>query len=178
MAVSVLALLTLAACGTESGSGSGSGDGSRTVRTDLPVTDVHWNVDSVTAGGKRTAAPDGAHVTITTDGRATGNFGCNHFTAAVRVDGDTVTVKPATTTEMGCDKDLQQFERALSSTFSGRLTAAVADKSLTLTTAKGDSIAFTSERAAPLIGTTWTVTALVSGSASSSLPAGAGRRRN
>ena len=75
MAVSVLALLTLAACGTESGSGSGSGDGSRTVRTDLPVTDVHWNVDSVTAGGKRTAAPDGAHYTIPTDGRATGNFG-------------------------------------------------------------------------------------------------------
>lgn len=93
MTVSVLALLTLAACGTESGSGSGSGDGSGTVRTDLPVTGVHWNVDSVTVGGKRTVAPDGAHVTITPDGRATGNFGCNHFTAPVRVDGDTVTVK-------------------------------------------------------------------------------------
>ncbi|MFE9947989.1 META domain-containing protein [Streptomyces sp. NPDC005531] len=176
MTVSVLALLTLAACGTESGSGSGSGAGSGTVRTDLPVTGVHWNVDSVTVGGKRTVAPDGAHVTITPDGRATGNFGCNHFTAPVRVDGDTVTVEPATATEMGCEKDLQQFERALSSTFSGRLTAAVAEKSLTLTTAKGDSIAFTSERAAPLIGTTWTVTALVSGSASSSLPAGAGKK--
>ncbi|WP_326629061.1 MULTISPECIES: META domain-containing protein [unclassified Streptomyces] len=174
MAVSVLALLTLAACGTESGSGSGDGSGS--VRTGLPVTGVHWNVDSVTAGGKRTAAPDGAHVTITPDGRATGNFGCNHFTAAVRVDGDTVTVKPATTTEMGCDKDLQQFERALSSTFSGRLTAAATEKHLTLTTAKGDSIAFTSEPSAPLIGTTWTVTGLVSGSAASSLPAGAEKK--
>ncbi|WP_405666838.1 META domain-containing protein [Streptomyces sp. NBC_00055] len=172
MTVSVLALLTLAACGTESGSDDGSG----TVRTDRPVTGVHWNVDSVTVGGKRTVAPDGAHVTITPDGRATGNFGCNHFTAPVRVDGDTVTVKPATTTEMGCEKDLQRFERALSRTFSGRLTAAAAEKSLTLTTAKGDSIAFTSEPAAPLVGTTWTVTALVSGSAASSLPAGAGKK--
>ncbi|MDF6043422.1 META domain-containing protein [Streptomyces sp. JH14] len=172
MTVSVLALLTLTACGTEPGSDDGSG----TVRTDQPVIGVHWNVDAVTVGGKRTVAPDGAHVTITPDGRATGNFGCNHFTAPVRVDGGTVTVKPATTTEMGCEKNLQQFERALSSTFSGRLTAAVTEKGLTLTTAKGDTIAFTSEPSAPLIGTTWTVTALVSGSVASSLPAGAEKK--
>ena len=69
--VTVLALLALAACGTEPGSGSGDGGGS--VKTDLPLTGVHWSVDSVTVGGKKSAAPAGAHVEITDKGRAQGN---------------------------------------------------------------------------------------------------------
>lgn len=176
MAVSVLALLTLAACGTESGSGAGSGDGSGTVRTDLPVTGVHWSVSSLTVGGKKTAAPAGAHVEIDSQGRASGNLGCNRFTADVRIDGDTVTVGPGTTTEMGCEEDLQQFEKAMGRTFSGKLKAAVtgrsADRALTLTTAEGDSIALTAQPPAPLTGTAWKVTGLVSGSTATSLPAG------
>ncbi|MFD0022828.1 META domain-containing protein [Streptomyces sp. NPDC058382] len=172
MAVSVLTLLTLAACGTESGSGSGSGDGSGTVRNDAPVTDVRWSVDSVTVGGKRSAAPADAHVEIGSKGRATGSYGCNRFTADVRIDGDALTVGPGTTTEMGCEKDIQRFETQLSRAFSGRLTAAVANKKLTLTTAKGDTIALISQPPAPLAGTDWRVTTLVSGSSSSSVPAG------
>ncbi|MFI8438437.1 META domain-containing protein [Streptomyces sp. NPDC079020] len=186
MAVSVLALFALAACGTQaapgsgngsgsgsggSGSGSGSGDGSGTVRTDLPVTGVRWSVDSLTVGGERTKAPPGAHVEIDPKGRATGNLGCNHFTADVGIDGDAVTVGPGTTTEMGCEEDVQQFEKAMSGAFSGKLTAAVNGKRLTLTTAKGDSISLTSRPAAPLTGTKWTVTSLVSGRTTTALPA-------
>lgn len=176
MAVSVLALLTLAACGTESGSGAGSGDGSGTVRTEPPLTGVHWSVSSLTVGGKKTAAPAGAHVEIDSQGRASGNLGCNRFTADVRVDGDTVTVGPGTTTEMGCEKDLQQFENAMGRTFSGKLEAAVtgrgADRKLTLTTADGDSISLTAQAPAPLAGTAWKVTGLLSGTTATSLPAG------
>lgn len=176
MAVSVLALLTLAACGTEPGSGTGSGDGSGTVRTDLPLSGVHWSVASLTAGGKRTAAPAGAHVEIDSGGRATGNLGCNRFTADVRVDGDTITVGPDTTTGMACEEDVQQFEEAMGRTFSGELKAAVAgkgtDRTLTLTAAGGDSIDLTSQPPAPLKGPEWKVTGLVSGSTTSSLPAG------
>lgn len=176
MAVSVLALLTLAACGTESGSGAGSGDGSGTVRTDLPVTGVHWSVSSLTVGGKKTAAPAGAHVEIDSEGKASGNLGCNRFTADVGIDGDTVTVGPGTTTEMGCEKDLQQFEKAMGRAFNGELKAAVTgrgdDRTLTLTTAEGDSIALTAQPPAPLTGTAWKVTGLVSGSTATSLPAG------
>lgn len=179
MAVSVLTLLTLAACGTESGSGSGSGDGSGsgtgsgTVRTAPPVTDVRWGVDSVTVGGKRSAAPAGAHVEIGAKGRASGSFGCNRFTADVRIDGNALTVAPGATTDMGCEKDIQRFETLMSRTFSGRLTAAaVANRKLTLTTTKGDTIALTSEPPVPLSGTDWTITTLVSGSSASSLPAG------
>ncbi|MFE9727521.1 META domain-containing protein [Streptomyces sp. NPDC005794] len=184
MAVSVLTLLTLAACGTESGSSGagsgesgGSGDGSGTVRTGPSVTGVHWNVASLTVGGKKTTAPAGAHVEIDSAGKATGNLGCNRFTADVRTEGDKVTVGPGTTTEMGCEKDVQQFEKAMGGAFSGELTAAVAGRSdaktLTLTTAEGDSIALTSEPPAPLTGTAWKVSGLTSGSGTTSLPSGA-----
>ncbi|WP_405750914.1 META domain-containing protein [Streptomyces sp. NBC_00012] len=167
-AVGVLALLALAACGNETTADGGSGS----VRTGPRLTGVHWNVDSVTAGGRRTEAPDGAHVVIGPEGRATGNFGCNRFTAETRTDGDTITVRRATTTEMGCEKDVQRFETAMSRAFSGELTAAVTGRALTLTTRTGDSITLTSEPPAPLTGTTWTVTSLVSGSTASSLPSG------
>ncbi|MFE5094531.1 META domain-containing protein [Streptomyces sp. NPDC056638] len=61
----------------------------------------------------------------------------------------------------------------MSGAFSGELTAAVAKKTLTLTAENGDSIALTAQQPAPLTGTTWTVTTLVSGTVASSLPAGA-----
>ncbi|CAM5479890.1 META domain-containing protein [Streptomyces atroolivaceus] len=182
MAVSVLAVLatlTLAACGTDPGTGAGSGesgDGSGTVRTGPPVTGVHWTVSSLTVDGKKTAAPAGAHVEIGSDGKATGSLGCNRFTAEAAVDGDKVTVGPGTTTEMACDEDVQAFEKAMGRAFSGELRAAVAGrgdaKTLTLTTGAGDSIALTSEPPAPLAGTAWKVTGLVSGSVAASLPAG------
>ncbi|WP_250288203.1 META domain-containing protein [Streptomyces atroolivaceus] len=182
MAVSVLAVLatlTLAACGTDPGTGAGSGDsgdGSGTVRTGPPVTGVHWTVSSLTVDGKKTAAPAGAHVEIGSDGKATGSLGCNRFTAEAAVDGDKVTVGPGTTTEMACDEDVQAFEKAMGRAFSGELQAAVAGrgdaKTLTLTTGAGDSIALTSEPPAPLAGTAWKVTGLVTGSVAASLPAG------
>jgi len=185
MAVSVLAVLatlTLAACGTEPGSGAGSGesadsgDGSGTVRAGQPVTGVHWTVSSLTVGGRKTTAPAGAHVEIGPEGKATGSLGCNRFTADAAVEGDKVTVGPGTTTGMGCEKEVQEFEKALGRAFSGELKAAVAQRSdrktLTLTTARGDTIALVSEPPAPLTGTAWKVTGLVSGSVTASLPAG------
>ncbi|MFF5723515.1 META domain-containing protein [[Kitasatospora] papulosa] len=181
-ALAVLTAFTLAACGTESGSGAGSGDsgdsgdGSGTVRTEPAVTGVHWNVSSLTAGGRRTTAPDGAHVEIDSEGKATGSLGCNRFTADVRLDGDKVTVGRSTSTGMACAKEVQQFETAMGKVFHGELTAAVAGegqaKTLTLTTAQGDSLVLTAEPPAPLTGTVWKVTGLVSGSVASSLPAG------
>ncbi|MFF3326023.1 META domain-containing protein [Streptomyces sp. NPDC002889] len=169
----VLALLALAACGTQTGSGSGDGgDSGGTVATDLPVTGVHWSVDSVTVDGKKSAAPSGAHVEITDKGRAQGNYGCNHFGADVKVDGDTLTVGPGEMTEMACDKKIQGFEDALRAAFSGKLKAKLTDKRLQLTTEKGDVIALTAEEPSPLVGTKWSVTSLLSDKTATSLPAG------
>ncbi|MFE7749406.1 META domain-containing protein [Streptomyces sp. NPDC057428] len=191
MAVSALAVLTtftLAACGTEPGPGAGSGDsgdpgdGSGTVRTEPPLTGVHWNVSSLTVDGKKTTAPAGAHVEIGSEGKATGSLGCNRFKADVRIDGSAVTVGQSTTTAMACADDVQEFEVAMGRAFHGKLDAAVAGsgdaRTLTLTTAQGDSIALNSEPSAPLTKTGWKVSGLHSGDVASSLPDGTtGRAR-
>ncbi|MGW7364844.1 META domain-containing protein [Streptomyces sp. NPDC054841] len=176
-AVALTAVLTLTACGTETVSGKGAGDNAGgSVQQASRVTGVHWTVDSVTVGGKRTAAPAGAHVEFDTKGgqkgRATGNYGCNHFGADVTIEGDTITVVPGEMTEMGCPKETEGFESALSAAFSGKLKAKLSDKNLTLTTAKGDSIAMTAQAEAPLVGTKWNVTSLLTGETASSVPAG------
>ncbi|UYQ63098.1 META domain-containing protein [Streptomyces peucetius] len=171
ISVTALAVVALAACGAESGSGPGSGGG--TVQPDVPVTGVHWSVDSVTVDGRRTAAPADAHVEITDEGRAQGNYGCNHFGADVKVEGDTIIVQPAEMTEMACEEKVQNFEDMLRAALTGRLRADLTDGRLTLTTQKGDSITLTSEPPAPLVGTRWTVNSLVSGDTAASLPAGA-----
>jgi heat shock protein HslJ len=167
-----LLALALTACGTQSGDGRGTGAGSSSVRPDVPVTGVHWTVESVTVDGKRTAAPAGAHVRIDDKGRARGNFGCNHFDARAAVDGDTITVSDTGMTEMGCPEPLQGFEDALKSALTGRLKATLDDGRLTLTTADGDTVRLAEQPPAPLVGTTWTVNSLVSGRTATPVPAG------
>ncbi|WP_338671746.1 META domain-containing protein [Streptomyces sp. SCSIO 30461] len=173
LTLALTALLALTACGTEKGPGS---EGASEVRPEIPVTGVHWTVDSVTVDGRKTAAPEGAHVLIDTKGRAEGNFGCNHFGADATVDGSTITVGQVERTEMGCAKDVDAFERTMTEAFSGKLDAKRSDGSLTLTTERGDSIALTEQQPAPLVGTKWTVTALLTGDRAASVPVGAEKR--
>jgi heat shock protein HslJ len=167
-----LLALALTACGTQSKNGSGAGDGSSTVRPDVPVTGVHWTVESVTVDGRKTAAPAGAHVRIDSKGRAKGNFGCNHFDARATVEGDTITLSDAGMTEIGCPEPLQGFEDALKSVLTGTLKATLKDGRLTLTSTGGDTVRLGEQPPAPLVGTKWTVNSLVSGKAVTSLPAG------
>lgn len=170
ISVTALAVLALAACGTESGSGGGGG---ASVQPDVPLSGVHWSVDSITVDGRRTEAPTDAHVEITDKGRAQGNYGCNHFGADVKIEGDTVTVGPGEMTEMACEEKIQGFEDALRAAFSGKLKAKLTDGRLILTTEKGDTISLTSEPSTPLVGTKWSVNSLVTGETVASLPAGA-----
>ncbi|MGW7209969.1 META domain-containing protein [Streptomyces sp. NPDC054837] len=134
----VLTVLPLAAaCGTdEAGSGS--------VGAEKPVTGVHWNVDSVTVDGKTHKAPDGANVELK-DGKAAGNYGCNHFNAKVTTAEDgTIRLSHATTTRMACEKPVMTFEQTLADTLvGGALKTAVTDDHLTLTTASGDTVRLT-----------------------------------
>ncbi|MFI1014696.1 META domain-containing protein [Streptomyces sp. NPDC020965] len=173
--VTVLALLALAACGSEKSSGSDSasdGEGGTAVTTDLPLTGVRWSVDSLTAGGKKSAAPAGAHFEITEKGRAQGNYGCNQFGSTATIDGATVTLGPGEMTEIACAGPIQKFENTLRDALTGKLKATLADKKLTLTTAKGDSIGLTAAEPAPLIGTNWQVNSLLVGDVANAMPAG------
>ncbi|WDG30251.1 META domain-containing protein [Streptomyces sp. CA-278952] len=173
LSVSALALLTLAACGTESGSGSGkgSGEGGDSVRTDVPVTGVAWRVDSVTVGGKKTEAPEGARLEIDPKGRAEADFGCNHISVDARVKGDRITLGKPVTTQMACEENVEKFEKAAIDAMGGEHTAKLSGDRLTLTAESGDSMALSEEKPAELVGTRWAVTTLLSGETATTVPA-------
>ncbi|MET8831829.1 META domain-containing protein [Streptomyces sp. NPDC004610] len=143
-----------AACGTEK-----TDSGSASVADPPPLTGVHWNVDSVTVDGTTRDAPTGAHVTVTADGTAEGNYGCNRFSAPAEIDGDRLTLGDSMRTDMACEA--MDFEETLVAALtSGALTTEVSGDRLTLTTGSGDTVALTKEPPAELYGTKWTVTAL------------------
>ncbi|MEI5034006.1 META domain-containing protein [Streptomyces sp. S1A(2023)] len=173
LSVSVLALLTLAACGTESGSGSGkgSGEGGDSVRSDVPVTGVAWRVDSVTVGGKKTEAPEGARMEIDPKGKATADFGCNHIGVDARVEGDRITLGKPVTTQMACDEDIEKFEKAAIDAMGGEHTAKLSGEKLTLTKEGGHTMELSEEKPAELVGTRWAVTTLLSGETATTVPA-------
>ncbi|MEO3972605.1 META domain-containing protein [Streptomyces sp. CAU 1734] len=173
--LTVLTLLALAACGSETTSGATSGtDGGNagdTAVTDLPVTGVEWTVASVTVGGKKRAAPPAAHLQLTGKGRVQGSFGCNRFGAPAEVAGDIITVGASEMTEIGCAKGTQDFENTLRDAFTGKLKAELEKKNLTLTNPAGDTIALVAAEPAPLIGTVWAVDATLTGDVSKPTPA-------
>ncbi|MGA4849853.1 META domain-containing protein [Streptomyces sp. G5(2025)] len=167
--------LLLTACGTESGAGSEGGSGGSSVATELPLTGVRWHVESLTVGGKKYAAPDDAHLKIGKDGRAGGSFGCNSVGADVTIKGDTVDFGRPLMTKRACTDDgrMRFEENVLRALGKEKLTAKVDGDRMTLTTAKGDRMAFTSRPAAPdapLTGTKWTVSAVGDAKSAAPLP--------
>jgi heat shock protein HslJ len=170
--VTAIGFLALAACGTESGPGAGAGSktGSRVgpeesrsaaVRTGLPLTGVHWTVETLTVDGKKAGVPAGAGLEIGKDGQASFHTGCNYSGAKVRIAGDTITVGDSPSTAMSCSSRLDRYESDFGKAFAGELKAEMADgdKGMTLTAADGDTITLTSEPSAALVGT-WTLTTL------------------
>ncbi|OKK18121.1 hypothetical protein AMK16_17280 [Streptomyces sp. CB00455] len=159
----------LTACGRSDDGGS---------RT-LPDPVGSWAVESLTTGGRTLHAPAAARVDLG-QGRATGNYGCNGFTAAIALEGTSaLTVRPAAATTTACAD--QEFETAFAKLFTGRLTIDRGPQRLTLKTADGSTIALSSRPPAadaPLTATEWTVVSLAAGATVSPLPAqAAGRAR-
>jgi len=150
--LAVLTVLPLAAaCGTERADGG-------SVSAERSVTGVHWSVDSVTVDGTTHRAPTGANMTIE-DGKAAGNYGCNHFTAKVAFEDGALRLSDTTTTEMACEERPMAFETTLARTLaSSALKTDVTGDRLTLTTDGGDRVRLTEEKDAPLHGTRWDIT--------------------
>ncbi|MEU6282014.1 META domain-containing protein [Streptomyces sp. NPDC047028] len=131
-ALVVLLVPLAAAC-----AGQAAGGGSGSAVPGQPVTGVDWTVDSVTAGGTTHRAPPAAHprLRIDADGRASGNLGCNRFSATATVDGDRVRFGQLRTTKMACDEARTAFERVLGGVLGGGTFTARTDHSgLTLST--------------------------------------------
>ncbi|MBW5422176.1 META domain-containing protein [Streptomyces sp. BG9H] len=166
--------LLLTACGTESGAGSEGGSGGRSVESEVPLTDIRWNVADVTVGGKKYDAPDDAYLKIGKDGRAGGSFGCNSAGADVKIKGDTLHFGETRLTKRACPEGRMKFEEHLTRALAEKkLTAKVDGDRLTLTTAKGDHVDLTSragEPDAPLTGTKWKVAAVGGDKSAAPLP--------
>ncbi|GHE70255.1 META domain-containing protein [Streptomyces vinaceus] len=168
--VAVLVLAAATACSDGGPRGTLPGHGSSGT----------WFVQSVSTGGKTLTAPPVAqvHFPASESEQATGNYGCNGFTAEVTYDGPgAITLKPGSTTAMACENT--EFEAAFAKLLTGRLTLERRSDRLTLKTADGSTIAMSSQPPAPdapLTATAWTVTSLVSGGTAASVPAEAAGR--
>ncbi|MFB8760540.1 META domain-containing protein [Streptomyces sp. NPDC059852] len=156
--LAALAALTLiplaAACGSEDAGSASVGAGAR-----ASLSDARWAVDQVTVDGRKKAAPDGAWLRISGDGKVKGNLGCNAFGAQADFADGHVAFDGIQSTEMACDGVPAGFEQTLARTLAdGNLTTEKDGDKLTLTTKDGDRVALTRREAAPLKGTEWTVT--------------------
>ncbi|WP_405624057.1 META domain-containing protein [Streptomyces sp. NBC_00076] len=137
-----VALIPLAAaCGNEKAGSGGEQADSGAVGAEQPVTDVRWNIDSVTAKGKTHKTDSNAHLTFDKKtGKVGGRLGCNHVNAKATVRDGHITLGTPATTRMMCDASLMETERALLSLFDGKVGYRVDQETLTLTSTNGTSV--------------------------------------
>lgn len=125
-----------------------------TAEPDAPLLGTTWKIDGLVSGGDdgdtASSLPAGsgtkARLVLGADGRATGNLGCNNFSAAVHVDekARTVTVEgPAATTRMICTGPQMALETRLYELLDGPLTYRLNHRTLTLTDASGEGLTAT-----------------------------------
>ncbi|MCJ1678837.1 META domain-containing protein [Streptomyces sp. APSN-46.1] len=112
---------------------------------DAPLIATEWTVDSLLSGESAAPVPAGAagraRFTISADGTASGNLGCNRFNAKATVEGPTLTLGPLTMTRMACLGDAGEVERALTELFgSGPLAWRIQGQALTLTAPDGKGL--------------------------------------
>jgi heat shock protein HslJ len=91
-----------------------------------------WAIDSLTAGGAETAAPEGASLTFQ-GGVVDVETGCNVGTAPAEVGESTITLGEVSLTRMACaDPGLQSWESSLTGFLAGEVTFEVAEDALVL----------------------------------------------
>lgn len=161
----VLVLLAALAGCSSGGPGSG-GLGGRTFLS-----------TEITDGGVARALVPGSQIRLRfgTDASLGVDAGCNSMGATYRSDAGVLRVTGGATTEMGCDADRMAQDEWVFAFIGSGPTIALAGDSLTLV-GSGVVMVLTDKEAAdpdlPLMGPTWTVDALISGDAVSSVPAG------
>ncbi|MFF0429919.1 META domain-containing protein [Streptomyces sp. NPDC004520] len=116
----------------------------------VPLTGTTWKIDGLvsgeTASSLAAGSGDKARFVLGKDGRATGNLGCNNFSAHVRLDekAGTLTVEgPAATTRMMCTSPQMKLETKLYELLDGPLTYRLNHRTLTLTDASGEGLTAT-----------------------------------
>jgi heat shock protein HslJ len=96
-------------------------------------------------------------------GRVSGFSGCNRFTGAYTMDGDSVIVGPLAGTMMSCADPQMALEKAFLGGLTGKLRHAISGDRLTLASASGDALAFQVQPEPTLEGVDWGVTGFNNG---------------
>jgi heat shock protein HslJ len=130
---------------------------------------------SVTVGGLAQPLVDGTRIRIGFDeeGMLAAHAGCNHFGAMYRIDGGVLALADGAMTEMGCDPALAEQDDWLFAFLSAQpLVRAFGD---VLVMEEGETVITLLDREVadpdlPLVGPVWTVSAILSGDAVSSVP--------
>jgi heat shock protein HslJ len=121
----MLAMFIVAACGsTNSASITGN-----------------WELLSYgSPSSQTTAVPDVAtSIEFSSDGKLTGNVGCNGFGGDYKMDGDTITFGPIVSTMMACENPIAEQEFAVLKTFTETASYTLNADTLTVTSADGTS---------------------------------------
>ncbi|MFF5502566.1 META domain-containing protein [Streptomyces roseolus] len=135
-----------------------SADGARKVELAAepspPLRGTTWKIDGLVSGGTAASLPAGggekARFVIGTDGRITGNLGCNDFSATARLDekARTLTVEgPAATTRMMCTSPQMRLETQLYELLDGPLSYRLDHRTLTLVDGAGEGLSARAEAA-------------------------------
>ncbi|MEW2161478.1 META domain-containing protein [Streptomyces sp. NPDC007084] len=115
---------------------------SLTKERDAPLRGTKW---TVTALGDKNAAhslPKGtdAYFVLGENGTLGGRLGCNHVSARATVRDGHITLGPARTTRMMCDRSLMRTEKTLLELFDGRVSYTVDHRGATLTSGNGTTV--------------------------------------
>ncbi|MFE5596168.1 META domain-containing protein [Streptomyces sp. NPDC056549] len=131
-------------------SADGRNDLELTAEPAAPLRGTTWKIDGLVEGDTASSLPDGsgakARFVLGSDGRVTGNLGCNNFSATARLDekARTLTVEgPAATTRMMCTSPQMKLETKLYELLDGPLTYRLNHRTLTLTDASGEGLTAT-----------------------------------
>ncbi len=120
---------------------------------------------------------DGTQIRLAfADDQLSANAGCNTIGGTYSTDGETLAFTGGGMTEMGCDPDLHAQDDWLIEFLGSNPEMALDGDELTLTSG-GVTMTLVDREVAdpdlPLVGTTWTVTSIISGDAVSTVPEGA-----
>ena len=116
-----------------------------------------------TLGGKPPVKGTDPTIEFTATRRVSGSTGCNRYTGAYHVSGNTIRLGPLATTQRACPDPVAHQETAFLRALSRTKRVAVDGGKLTLATARGESLATFKAQTQALAGTSWDVLAYNNG---------------
>jgi heat shock protein HslJ len=115
--------------------------------------------------GEKTAVLPGTEITLTfSDGRISGNSGCNQYGGSVEVNANSIKVGSLMSTMMACEEKIMGQESAYQAALGEAATFEATSETLTMANAQGQMIlSFSTLQPAPLVGSMWTLTSYNNG---------------